>query len=602
MSRSRSVPKTPIGARRGGGAPRRRSPRGGARGRRDALSRPRGRGRRRSLDSRTFVYAALATFLACLVATFSLGARHVVLAEAFPIRSGEAFAERARDLVVRVTGENALARDEAHGFAGVAEGLFWLERWNVDPARWDLLASRRFGSLAFWYRTSPRSLKAWNPLGIVGPTNPPPFDVSGAVGVQFDEGGRLLAFHRVPPQVEETPAENAPREADWRTLLESAGFPAERLVASEPRWLPPVHADARAAWEASDPSLPGIAFRIEAASYRGSPVYFQVVAPWVRPSRMQEPEPPGRWDQVRRNANLILLLFGLGAAMVLAWRNARLGRGDQRGATRMALGVLAVFLVGWALRADHQFDLEEEWDLFLQGTAIGLFLAALVWLVYLALEPIVRRRIPHALISWTRLLSGAWRDPLVGRDILIGAAAASAVTLVVLLGRAIPAAFGLDPGAPLLPEAETLRGARRTLGALAGAPVQAVITPALLLFLLAGLRQVSRRPWVAACILGALLTPLFSGGSGGSVWLNILLAAILVAIFVGTLAWAGFLALVVLVLVFQWLVIAPWSLDPRAWWFPATVACAGAAVLPAALGFWVAVAGRPVFDGFGNRG
>jgi hypothetical protein len=120
--------------------------------------------------------------------------------------------------------------------------------------------------------------------------------------------------------------------------------------------------------------------------------------------------------------------------------------------------------------------------------------------------------------------------------------------------------------------------------------------------LLAGLRQFLRRPSVAASVLGALLIPLFSGGTGGSAWVNTLIAATLVAIWVGTLARAGFLALVVLILVFQWLVDAPWSLDPAAWWFPATVACAGAAILLAVLGFWVSVAGRPVFDGFEDGG
>ena len=41
-------------------------------------------------------------------------------------------------------------------------------------------------------------------------------------------------------------------------------------------------------------------------------------------------------------------------------------------------------------------------------------------MLYLALEPWVRRRWPHAIISWSRLLSGQLRDPLVGRDILFG--------------------------------------------------------------------------------------------------------------------------------------------------------------------------------------
>ena len=46
-----------------------------------------------------------------------------------------------------------------------------------------------------------------------------------------------------------------------------------------------------------------------------------------------------------------------------------------------------------------------------------------MWLIYIALEPFLRRRWPHRIISWNRLLRGNLRDPLVGRDILIGALA-----------------------------------------------------------------------------------------------------------------------------------------------------------------------------------
>ena len=106
---------------------------------------------------------------------------------------------------------------------------------------------------------------------------------------------------------------------------------------------------------------------------------------------------------------------------------------------------------------------------------------------------------------------------------------------------------------------------------------------------------------MAASVLAVVLVPLFSGG-GGSVWVNTVLAATLLAVWIGTLAWAGFLPFVVLVLVFQWLVNAPWTLDPGAWWFPATAACAGAATGLALLGFWIVMAGRPVFDGFEDGG
>ena len=47
---------------------------------------------------------------------------------------------------------------------------------------------------------------------------------------------------------------------------------------------------------------------------------------------------------------------------------------------------------------------------------------SIAWLAYLGIEPWIRRHWPASLISWSRLLAGSFRDPLVGRDVLLGAA------------------------------------------------------------------------------------------------------------------------------------------------------------------------------------
>ena len=49
-----------------------------------------------------------------------------------------------------------------------------------------------------------------------------------------------------------------------------------------------------------------------------------------------------------------------------------------------------------------------------QGPGLPAFWAAQVWLLYTALEPYVRRRWPHMLISWKRLLGGAFATPWWG--------------------------------------------------------------------------------------------------------------------------------------------------------------------------------------------
>ena len=51
-----------------------------------------------------------------------------------------------------------------------------------------------------------------------------------------------------------------------------------------------------------------------------------------------------------------------------------------------------------------------------------LWAAGLLWLLYLAVEPYVRRFWPSTVVSWSRLMARQWRDPLVGRDILFGVA------------------------------------------------------------------------------------------------------------------------------------------------------------------------------------
>ena len=45
---------------------------------------------------------------------------------------------------------------------------------------------------------------------------------------------------------------------------------------------------------------------------------------------------------------------------------------------------------------------------------------AFTWLTYIAVEPPIRRLWPQMLFSLARLLAGRVRDPLVGRDVLIG--------------------------------------------------------------------------------------------------------------------------------------------------------------------------------------
>ena len=161
-------------------------------------------------------------------------------------------------------------------------------------------------------------------------------------------------------------------------------------------------------------------------------MWFEVIAPWTKPERMA----PAAWPKGKLAKQLTFLgltVLLMGAAGFMARRNLVLGRGDRRGAFRVALLLFVLGLVSWALGAHHVADSNSEMGLVGRGAGLVLLEAALVWLFYLAVEPYARRLRPWTLVSWTRLLGGGLGDPVVGRDTLVGLVWAVAFVLLVPL-------------------------------------------------------------------------------------------------------------------------------------------------------------------------
>jgi hypothetical protein len=115
-----------------------------------------------------------------------------------------------------------------------------------------------------------------------------------------------------------------------------------------------------------------------------------------------------------------MLLIVIGGSF-FALRNLRLGRGDRRSANRLAIIIMSLAMLSWILDGHHNLS-NWEVDNFRIALAIALLTGGLFWILYVALEPFMRRRWPQVLVSGTRFLAGNWRDPLVGRDALVGCA------------------------------------------------------------------------------------------------------------------------------------------------------------------------------------
>jgi hypothetical protein len=201
--------------------------------------------------------------------------------------------------------------------------------------------------------------------------------------VQLDTRGRLLYFEAVPPRME---AASSVSDPDWTVALTEAGIDAKSLSVASPRFVPVVGFDRRAVWGVA---RGGESLHVSAAAYRGKPVFFRVAGPWIPPEG-NENAPSGtqmRSAQITGITGAVGMLITLGAGVLLARKNVRMGRGDRKGAWYLASWVAAVTAAGLACEM-HQVSeaWKEEWKLVV-GIGVVRFWAAFVYTTYFAIEP-----------------------------------------------------------------------------------------------------------------------------------------------------------------------------------------------------------------------
>ena len=168
----------------------------------------------------------------------------------------------------------------------------------------------------------------------------------------------------------------------------------------------------------------------------------------------------------RDAAIMFIILSVMVAGILVARRNLRLGRGDRRGALRVALYISVLFLVEWLFLAHHVAVIGDEFEAFLLAVAQSVYSGFFIWLSYIAIEPIARRRWPQLLISWSRLLAGRFRDPLVGRDALTGILFGAGVALTLSISNGLPTWVDLAGMTPMPPAGQFLLGVPALAGSL----------------------------------------------------------------------------------------------------------------------------------------
>jgi serine/threonine-protein kinase len=507
-------------------------------------------------------------------------------------KSAEVLQARAQE-VIQQLGFTEPPADVAYGFVNEGDYLGYIQENDKTRERWKRLATDRPSPMLYWYRQSPREMQALGffesgGAGAVTLTDPYP-QVTGMVTVMLDMRGRLIFFKRIPPQLE-APSTGAPAP-NWSTLFTAAGLDPATYTAANPEWLPLEFADARAAWTRQLADPPKVTERLEAAAYRGQPVYFDVLYPWSTPSRDQAYQ---QTTHERLVAILMVTLFAglIIASVLLVRRNRRLKRGDEPGSWRLGNFVFITFLLMWLLRAHHLASVGE-FGVLLLALAWAFLVSSLARLLYFALEPFVRRHDPHAIIAWSRLLGGKIGDPLVGRDILIGTVYGVLLSIFESSDAVILPLLHKLPPMPNFPSGEALLGVRPALGAIFQYIWIFVLYSLMIFFLIFLVRLLVRKDWIVALVIVFLGAITNTGAE--YFYLNLMFSAVIWLSIYLILRRFGLLALVTGLVVQNMLVVFPMTSHLSRWY--ASGAVAGMAVIAglACFAFYNALAGQTIF-------
>ncbi len=481
-------------------------------------------------------------------------------------KSGEVLRVRARELLASL-GMRDRPADRAGTLVNEYGFFVWANEHDRSRDRWRRGMSR--DGLSYVYRESPLPLvPGFLTLGpfpqpVVTELDPSPLR-TGMKEVRLDPEGRLKELHVVPEQVERPSAPAAAASApDWTPLFRAAGLDANSFRPVEPRWNPRSYADARAAWEGPHPERPGLTMRVEAAAHRARPISFLWIGPWSTSSR----DVPDQRDAAARVGDLVWSLILLTLMFAGAWmarRNLRAGRGDRRGAARLAAAVVLMQFAMWALGA-HHVSTVDELDVLGGGLAGAAVIGAVAWIVYVALEPIMRRLWPGMLISWTRLVAGGWKDPLVGRDLVVGASAGALIGILMgPIRRYIPIWLGELPPIPrgLLSDPSSVRNG---VAWLINSPAYAIWWVLALVMFLVFIRRLVRFEWLAAIIVAVFFSANYLGAPLPAVTLP--MAAATTGLLVVIAIRFGLLAALVCRTCEYWLEYWVMTPDPSAWYF-----------------------------------
>jgi predicted Ser/Thr protein kinase len=529
-----------------------------------------------------FIAGVLVLAFAVLMALGSWLTKYTAIYRMAPLGdSPEVLRARARD-VVKAFGYSTSPADYADGFVLKSDYLDYISRTDKSPNRWEKMRTLAAGPYRFWYRQSPRSFQTTEKIEV----DRPALDVSGMTSLYLDTYGRLHWFSAVPPQRETDDVAHGP--TDWSVGFHAAGLDLKNFQPAKSTWVP-LHAyDERSAWDGFDTAEPDQKIHVEAAAFEGKVIYFDTVYQWDwSPRQVQHTENSG--SQIFLAMLIVISLAAFFGAAMLARRNLRLGSGDRRGAMRIAIFFLIVRMLVWAFSEHHNSLAGREFSLFFMHLAFAVFQSMYLWLLYVALEPFVRKRWPNWIISWSRLLGGDYKDPLVGRDVLIGVTFGAAIVVLEMVARVSPQWIGKATPIAITPASATL-GSHLFFSRLAAQISAGLFLAFICVLLLLVFVQILKRELLSLILIGALLTFTWMLISASEL-IMLPISALLAFLAVFVLRRYGLLALVSLLFVADLPIFFPITTELNAWYATEYTIALGICVVLAVYGAYRSIGG-----------
>jgi serine/threonine-protein kinase len=469
----------------------------------------------------------------------------------------------------------------------------------ASPGRYRDVAKEFPFPIRFEYRQSSAPLQTNYPFQVSGVN--PPLRLPGDSILNLDTQGRLTLLRVVPPlqpnQASSGPDSPAPpaapaaqpaRDYDWQPLFAASELNLNDFKPVAATWYTRDPMDRQFAWEGQHD---GQAIRVHGGTYRGKPVFFETLESWRNEIPPAYNERLGAFRFVSAlNLTLASSMFCL--AGFLAFRNIRMGRSDLRGGLRGSVLLFVAILISMVLDTHWAGDAGWGWVWWQLAVAISAGIGLQYAAFYLGFEPYFRRTWPELLISWSRAWAGDIRNPLVGRDILIGALIGSGVAVLSQCQLAAPYWLSIKSVTPFA-------GLDSSLASYIGRLSAGLINPFLnaigsLAVLFVALK-LARRKSIAILAIGALwiLFALQTENPWGLLPISIAIAIVMTICTVKN----GALGLTVAMFVEFTIREQPLTWDLSRWYAPYSVMTLLVVLAIGLYGFFVSLGGRRVFAG-----